>query len=337
MNNNDSIEELNMLMDKYLEAEDFEKVEEVSREICRLQGLKAADRMPDDFIFRIVRKEKKDMNRFKKILKHTTKAAAVAALVLLAGGTVSAAVMHNSGVNIFKFGLSTGGIDTESKSEFESVKLPEIPEDSGDNKTLKEHITGGTDNAWIEKNVWDEEYLGWSSDDKIVWEEYKKANHITEYKYKDYKTAAEDAGFGKVLKSDYMGEATYTECKYLEEDEESKSADYSINGTNYIMSGTDCSIGGEFAYGNGKFTLSQSKMEDPSNTEFVVITGETTTNGREYVSSSGYVYKLADDEEFGEKRTTVMAVIGESELVLTFTGMSEEEIHTVLEDIDLSV
>ncbi|MDE6233716.1 MAG: hypothetical protein K2M60_10295 [Lachnospiraceae bacterium] len=338
-NNSDSIEELNILMDKYLEAEDFEKVEEVSREICRLQGLKAADRMPDDFIFRIVKKEKKDMNRFKKILKHTTKAAAVAALVLLAGGTVSAAVMHNSGVNIFKFGLSTGGVDTESKSEFESVKLPELPEDSEDNKTLKEHITGGTDNAWIEKNVWDEEYLGWSSDDKIVWEEYKEANHITEYKYKDYKTAAEDVGFGKVLKSDYMGEATYTECEHLEEDEESKSADYSINGTNYIMSGTDtdCSISGEFVYGNGKFTLDQNKLEDASNTECIVITGETTTNGREYVSSTGYVYKLTDDEEFGEKRTTMMAVIGEYELVLTFMGMSEEEIHTILEDIDLSV
>lgn len=326
MNNyNDSIEELNILMDEYLEAEDFDKVEEVSRELCRLQELKPIDKMPDDFVFQILRKEKKDMNRFKRILKHTTKAATVAALVLLAGGTVSAAVMHNNGVNIFKYGLSAGGgeVTVEANTElteFENVKLPET---SDDKITNKKNIKGGPEDAWIEKNMWNEEYSGWSSDDRKVWEEYPQANQYTEYKYKDYKTAVMDVGFKNVLKRDYTGGATYTECEYLTEDEESRSIDYSIFG--------------EFEFSNGKFTLNQKKLEDASNTECIVITGETTNNGREYVSSNGYVYKLTDDKEFGEKRTTVLAVIGQYELILEFTGMSEDEIHAVLEDIDTSV
>ncbi|MDE6233224.1 MAG: hypothetical protein K2M60_07760 [Lachnospiraceae bacterium] len=52
-----------------------------------------------------------------------------------------------------------------------------------------------------------------------------------------------------------------------------------------------------------------------------MIIGETTTNGREYVSSTEYVYILTDDEEFGEKSTTIMANMGEYELVLTFMEM----------------
>lgn len=319
--NNNSIEELNKLMDKYLEAEDFEKVEEVSREICRLQGLKPMDKMPEGFVLRLAGKEKKEMGKFNRILKHTTKAAAVAALVLLAGGTVSAAVMHNNGVNIFKYGLSTGGVevDTESELEFQNIKFPESPDDT---ITNKETFEGGSDDKWIEKSVWDEKYSGWSSDDREVWKEYPQANHYTQYKYKDYKTAVMDAGFKMFLKSDYTGEAIYTECEHLEEDEESHSTDYSIIG--------------EYVFGNGKFVLDQNKLED-AETECLLITGGTTQNGREYVSSGGYTFKLADDESLGEKRTTVLAVIGGYELILEFKGMSEDEIHEVLDDIDTSV
>lgn len=96
----------------------------------------------------------------------------------------------------------------------------------------------------------------------------------------------------------------------------------------------DLSISGRYAYGNGSFALSQYPGNE-ENTEFAVITNETGNN-REYISSTGCLFALTDDrDEKGQTRTHTLVKCDNYFLTLEFTGMSEEEIHAVLETVRL--
>lgn len=106
-----------------------------------------------------------------------------------------------------------------------------------------------------------------------------------------------------------------------------------------VGSETDYSITGEFSCGSGHFTVDQQKYRKSETGEsaaasFVVITttGETG-NEREYLNAAGISFKLSDDTESGETRTTTMFTADSFDAVLQFTGMTEEEIHAVLDAI----
>ena len=60
------VTELNKKIDQYLETGEYEKIEEASRELCQLQGLDIVDKMPDDFLFQIKKKEKSNMDIMKR-------------------------------------------------------------------------------------------------------------------------------------------------------------------------------------------------------------------------------------------------------------------------------
>lgn len=66
----------------------------------------------------------------------------------------------------------------------------------------------------------------------------------------------------------------------------------------------------------------------------IATTGETE-NEREYLSASGITFKLTDDNatETGEKKTTTMLTGNSCISVFTFLGMTEEEIHGVLDNV----
>lgn len=64
--NNAFVTELNRKIDQYLETGEYEKVEETSRESCRLQGLDVVNEMPDDFLFQMKKKEKRNMGIIKR-------------------------------------------------------------------------------------------------------------------------------------------------------------------------------------------------------------------------------------------------------------------------------
>lgn len=316
-----SVTELDKLLDKYLEEEDYQKAEEISREICRQQGLNAVSQMPEDFLFRIkhkVKEERKNMSLYKRISKIAAKAAIVSGMVLLIGGSVSAAVIYSTGVNPFKYGLSSGKVSEGGTSEFNNINFEE---DTEGTSVLTESVEGNGSDAWIEKKTWDNEDIVYESDDSVEWTPTNDKYRITEYKYEDYNTAAGDTGFTKVFKSDYAGNAFYRERE-------------SLNGEEDTDIGRDYSIYGEFLYGKGSFTLNQSKTNGEAEA-ISVITGDTTNNQREYVSSKGYAYNLVDDEETGKTRTTTMIAGNEYSVILTFTGMSEKEIQDILEDVDI--
>lgn len=143
-NQNALIKELNQKLTQYMEEENHEKVDEVSRQLCCLQGLEPAEEMPEDFICRLQNKEKSAM---KKISRHAAGIAAAAAVFLLLGGTVSAAVLYNSGINIFEHGLSTNGEVTPPESDFQDVDLPDVP----DTTTLLSEEQGSPHSAWWKK------------------------------------------------------------------------------------------------------------------------------------------------------------------------------------------
>ena len=54
---------LNKKIDAYLEAGEYEKAEEAITESCRLQNLPMAEKMPEDFLFQIKRKENNHMKK----------------------------------------------------------------------------------------------------------------------------------------------------------------------------------------------------------------------------------------------------------------------------------
>lgn len=312
-NQNALIKKLNQKLAQYMEEENYEKVDEVSRQLCCLQGLEPAEEMPEDFICLLQNKEKSAM---KKISRHAAGIAAAAAVFLLLGGTVSAAVLYNGGINIFEHGLSTDGEVTPPESDFQDVDLPDVP----DTTTLLSTEQGSPDSAWVEKKVYDENYTVYDSDDKVNWTPFIQTNHVTEYRYEDYYAAALDAGFEQLFSENYKGETFYYIYEHTDEHSKDSPADYSISGS--------------YVYGNGSFTLSQYPGKD-ENTEFAVITNETGNN-REYVSSMGCLFALTDDrDENGQTRTHTLVKCDGYFLTLEFTGMSEEEIHAVLETVRL--
>lgn len=310
-----SVSELNKKMEQYLEQGDYDKVEEISRELCRIQGLETADKMPEDFLYQLKRKEKQEMGIMKKFSKRAIKIAASAAAVLLVGGTVSAAVVYQSGVKQYEYGLTTGEGSLNTESEFQDVKLTETPEE----KTLVEETAGEKGGTWVNKKVWEETHTSYESDEGVNWTPVENLDRITEYSYETYDAAAEDAGFEKVFEKDFSGAVTYTEYEHINPESE----------TDYVIDGT-------FSYGKGTFTVQQSKVENAAEGEYTVITGESTGNERDYVSKTGYVYKLSDDRETGTLRTTTMAACDNYWLVFTFTGMTEEEIHEILDMVNIA-
>lgn len=318
------IKELDQKLAQYMEEGNYEKLDEASRQLCRLQGFEPAEEMPDDFVRRLKKEvsamEKNKENKAVRASKRAAGIAAAAAVFLLLGGTVSAAVLYNKGINIFEYGLSTAGeVETpESKSPFQDVKLPDVP----DTTTVLSTEQGTADNAWVEKKVYDESYTVYDSDDAVNWTPFVQKNHVTEYRYEDYYAAAKDAGFEPLLSADYEGETFYYIYEHMDENgNEAEPADLSIAGT--------------YAYGKGSFTLGQYPGSGET-TNFAVITNETG-NDREYVSSSGCLFKLTDDQdETGQTRTHTLVQCDHYFLTLDFTGMSEDEIHAVLETVRLN-
>lgn len=316
---------LNKKLDQSIDERNFEQADEISRQLCRLQGLEPAGEMPGNFILRL----KKESGRgggfsCKRISKKAAGIVAAAAVFLLLGGTVGAAVLYNSGVSIFKYGLSTSGEALEATAEdegsissYRNADLTDVP----DTTTLLSKEESASGSAWVEKKVYDETYTVYDSEDAVSWTPTEQKNHVTEYRYEDYYAAAMDAGFDRLMSENYRGEVLY--YIYEHTDENSKDSPDTL------------SITGNFSYGSGSFSLNQYPGNEES-TAFAVITNETGNN-REYVSSCGYQFALTDDQdETGKTRTHTLVKCDNYFLTLKFTGMSEEEIHAVLETVRLN-
>ncbi len=330
--NNALITELHQKIDHYLEKEQYDKAEEACKDLCRMQGLKPADHMPKDFLYRLKRKEHETMNIKKHSRRISGIAAAAAVSVLLIGGTVSAAVLYNRDVHFSTKGLVTAEdiqvSYTDEEGKTADIDLPEMSEEDVTTPISEEKGTAST--PWLSKKVWDETYAVWDSDDAVNWTKGYQTTRVTEYKYEDYFTAAEDAGFDKIFDTNYTGDVGYYSNEYLPDESDQAAG---------IGSTTDHNITGEFSCGSGHFSIDQSKRHideagevSASATMVITTTGETQ-NKREYLNAAGISFKLSDDTESGTVRTTTMFTGNQYETILQFTGMSEEEIHRVLDGI----
>lgn len=334
--NSATVAEKNKELDKYLEEDNYEKVDEICRELCRLQGLEPADEMPSDFLFQLKKKEKREMNNVKKISKNFTRVAAVAAGFLLIGGIASAAEKYytNTVITVYQSGDSSGDYTVMANNGNYTVYTEKgsymFPEEAITN--IIEHEYGNSNQAWLEKKVMDETYSAYKSDEDSNWIPYEVAERITEYKYEKYSDAVKDVKFVNAFNKDYSGTAYYRERQPVIEGNETSYDNIDI--TNY-------SISADLEYGSDTFSLEQIKMQKYVDVSAEVAssvtysTGGEINNERTYTSSSGYEYVLADNSESGESVTVVTIPGDEYELVLTFTGMSNDDIYDVLESVNI--
>lgn len=321
--NNALIAELTQKMNCCLEQEEYDRADELCREICRMKGLEPVECMPESFLFQLKKKESETMNK-KKISKRISGVAVAAAAFLMIGGTVSAAAVYHGGIHFFDHGLFVGddSVDTSEDAGIAGVKPPEMSGESVITPISAEE--GSADTPWISKNVWEDTYEVYDSGDGVNWTKGYQTTRTTEYKYADYFAAAADAGFDSLFQTNYTGEVSYYQSEHLGEETD-----------------TDHSISGTFSYGNGSFRIEQMKFPADAlaevNTEelMVITTTKETTNERQYISSGGVPFQLSDDTEFGYTRTTTVFKGKTFDAVLTFTGMTEEEIHQVLDNVQL--
>lgn len=330
-NNNALMKELNQKIDHYLKHGEYDRADQTCRELIRIQGLTPADHMPGDFPEKLKRKELETMH-ITKTSKRISGIAAAAAAVLLIGGTASAAAVYNGNIHFTARGLVAGeDIEMSYVTEAGDTVDARLPEMSGeDTITPISEEKGSSSTPWLSRKVWDDTYEVWDSDDAVNWTKGYQTTRVTEYRYADYFTAAENAGFVKLFQTNYAGDVFYYENEHLPDKTDQAAG---------IGSETDYSITGEFSCGSGHFTVDQQKYrvsetgESAETTSVVITTTGETDNAREYLNAAGISFKLNDDTESGETRTTTMFTADSFEAVLQFTGMTEEEIHAVLDTI----
>lgn len=157
-----------------------------------------------------------------------------------------------------------------------------------------------------------------------------QTTRCTEYRYADYFTAAEQSGFEKLFRTNYNGDVFYYENEHLPDESDAAAG---------VGSETDYSIRGTFSRGSGSFTVDQQKYrttgagETTAAASMVITTTGETEGEREYLNAAGISFKLSDDTESGARRTTTMFTGKTCEAILQFTGMTEDEIHEVLDTI----
>ncbi len=331
-NNNALIIKLNKKIEYYLDHGEYEKADQVCRELCRIQGLTPVSHMPEHFPEKLKRKEHETMHMNKTSKRLSGIAAAAAAAVILIGGTASAAVIYNNNVHFSLKGLTAGeNIDMSfipEEGEPLDVALPEMSGESTVTPISEEE--GSASTGWLGKKVWDDTYEVWDSDDAVNWTKGYRTTRVTEYRYADYFTAAEHAGFEKLFQTNYTGDVFYYENEHLPDESDTAAG---------IGSTMDYSITGDFSFGHGHFSIDQQTYRtteegNAAETSSMVITttGEAS-NEREYLNAAGISFKLSDDTEFGETRTTTMFTSETCSAVLQFNGLTEAEIYEVLDHI----
>lgn len=311
-------EQINMEIEK----ENYEEADMLSKELCELQGFAGLDGvMPETFALDIIAKERKD--RGMRLRRFMTKAAAAVIILGLSGGTVFAATRYYQRAYHETYGLSN-----KKNTVQESDTITEYTNPNGGDDTVETELSGEQGNSktlWTNKREMSETHTAYSSDDGQTWEPYTVSSKWTEYTYPDYATACKDMGVSGILGKAYKqkGEVIRKEYELTE------------------MGEISTSVEAIFQYGNGSFKLEEDDTRDADgkpirdqDVEHLLISStEPVTNQREYTFQNGIVFALCDDTEMGEKCTTTMITDGAYSAVFTFTGLSEEEIYSILETV----
>ncbi len=323
---NNEILYLRQRINEEIENGNYKVVEELSTELCELQECETKIQMPNDFSYQIRRMNKEATMR--NIKKYMARVAVVIGILGVSGGTVYAAVSHFRQVNYFEHGLvaeeSTEKKFTEENNIDEDVQMDTnlLPE-AEDTVSLISSEKGTSNDLWITKIVRQRTTPTYESDNGKDWRDSEPdVVNETEYSYVDYETACKDSGLKQLFSKKYEQDGTTTYTEYVSQ--------------NNISDNRNGEIISTFNYGKGEFTVDEEKIltgEGSDRTTVVFTSTEPTTNQREYTDTSGRTYLLSDDTEFGTLRTTVLISYDEYDIIIMFTGLSDVEIHEILDSI----
>ena len=331
-----------------IEDGNFDRADELARQLCEMQGFGTTQAMPEDFYFQLKRKAGKDM---RKVNKNLVKAA-IAALVLSASAvTVSAGVYHHiretehidSGIVAYNSD-SHGNVEVSSNgvSVSDSASMPEdskeidydatkLPKERG---TVSETVSsekGKAGDVWltkITKKEKDNDHF--SSDDGVNWKREPQYYRRTECTFNDYDAALKEVDMPNIFDKAYTlkedGTYYYNECK-----EDGKKG-------KYVPCGEQ--LDATFSYNKGYFSVSQDRSVDEDGTEigertFMVLTGDETTNKREYDSKNDLHFAMSDSKDDGKTMTTTILSFDEYDVTLQFFDLSDKEIHEILDSISV--
>lgn len=275
-------------------------------------------------------------NRFKWNLKISASTTVAACTICILSATAYAAVTNTNKIEYTKNGFiskSNREINDELVNENESVEISntsEIRDRMENDKPGIELISeekGNSKSNWIKKSTFRDNTKSYISEDTINWDVDKEdpTEIITEYIYKSYDMAIKDAGFPNIIEKVFC-ESSMNKDTFLKE--------YSTKESSNI---TRKSVIGNFNYKKGKVSIDLSKLSTESEmigNEYSVITDiEKTTNQREYNSKDGIEYKLSNS---GDNKTTTIINSGSYLLMIQFECLSENEIYTILDKLDVS-
>lgn len=275
-----------------------------------------------------------NMDNKKWRFKFSTSVAIAACTAFMVSATGYAAIMHFNNISHMDYGLVSENVSDGKEtpidkdgdegfadtSEHRDRMLNEVSdmvlliEEKGNNKV-----------NWGEKRVWKDITSSYKSNDGIQWEvdEANPAGIITEYTYSNYEIAIKDAQIPNVM-SNLLSKV---EMNYgvLEEYSTELSSDVYRK-----------SVSGEFTYQGGKMFVELSEDEGLGYGVSIYTGVDRVTNQRTYQTEDGVTYQLSDNEIDGIVQTTTLISSGAYSLILQFEGLSDNDIHTLLNEIDLS-
>jgi len=244
---------------------------------------------------------KSDGSRQKAALKKMyllPKVAAIVLAVLCVGGAGVYAATKLLTPTVTEHAVSVGN------TEYVDDEAIAKPEESVTTKQISSE-QGTADTSWTSRTV--SEVNGYVS---------------TVCTYDSYEKALKDAGLGVKFSKEY-------------EPSSSDSIVYNITGGNGYKS---VDISGGFNYQEGSFTAVQSKnLEGVVGDAAYSIQLKNTANERDYSTKDGVTYHLVDEtisgEEGNEVNTYVMLATDAYEGYIRFQGLTEEQIHEVLDTV----
>ena len=275
-----------------------------------------------------------NMSEKKWKIKLSTSVAIAACAVFMVSATGYAAIQYFSNISHMDYGLvsnntsdgSEVSINEKGNEAFtDTSEIRDIMLNNASDMVLLVEEKGDSTVNWREKRVWNDKTPSYTSNDGIDWEldEESLATIITEYTYSNYEMAIRDAQFPNVMK-DLLSKV---EMNYGVFEEYSTALSSDVYRKR---------VSGEFTYQGGKIFVQLAHDERGENGVSVYTGVDKTTNQRTYNTQDGITYQLSDNENEGIIQTTTLISSESYSLVIQFEGLSDNEIHTVLNDIDLT-
>lgn len=275
-----------------------------------------------------------NMDNKKWRFKFSTSVAIAACTAFMVSATGYAAIIHFNNISHMDYGLVSENVSDGKEAPINengdegfvdtSEHRDRMSTDVSDRLLLVEE-KGSNQVNWNEKRVWKDTAPVYISNDGMDWklDEEGPTGIVTEYMYSSYEMAIQDAEFPNVM-SNLLSKVEMNYGVFEEYSTEIGSDVYRKR------------VSGEFAYQEGKMFVELSEDEGVGHGVSIYTGVDRVTNQRTYQTEDGGTYQLSDNEIDGIVQTTTLISSGAYSLILQFEGLSDNDIHTLLNEIDLS-